>query len=108
MTEFVYLATVIAVLSAATFATRALPFVLLHKVSDHPLLAHLGRLLPAMVMVLLVCYSFKHELAFNSSFLPEAACLLLVAMVHLAFKQALLSIIAGTASYMALVHFGWA
>lgn len=108
MTEFYYLATVIAILAGVTFMTRALPFMLLNKVADHPLLQHLGRFLPAMVMVLLVLYSFKKELVFELSFVPELGCLVLVALVHIAFKQALLSIVAGTATYMTLVQFGLA
>ena len=34
-----YLIAVIAVMTAATFLTRVLPFVLLYKVADHPVLA---------------------------------------------------------------------
>jgi branched-subunit amino acid transport protein AzlD len=40
---FWYLSSVIAVLAATTFFTRALPFLLLSRVSNHPLLEHLGR-----------------------------------------------------------------
>ncbi len=70
MNEFVYLSSVILLLSAVTFGTRLLPFIVLYKVSEHPLLAYLGRYLPAMVMVLLVIYSFKQDIAFDITFLP--------------------------------------
>lgn len=105
-----YLTLVIAALALATFTTRLLPFVLLYKVANHPLLTHLGRFLPPMVMVLLVIYSFKNDAAlsaeFVSGFLIELACLGLVAALHLAFRQALLSIVCGTAAYMTLVQMG--
>ena len=50
----VYLLTLIGVAALATFATRVLPFIFLARHADHPLLAHLGRYLPAGVMFLLV------------------------------------------------------
>ncbi|KZZ41629.1 MAG: AzlD domain-containing protein [Saccharospirillaceae bacterium] len=106
MNEFWYLTSVIAVLAGVTFFTRVLPFVLLYKVADHPLLTHLGRFLPAMVMVLLVVYSFKNDAAISLEFAPEVGCLLLVAALHLAFRQSLLSIVGGTAVYMVLVQMG--
>ncbi|ASP37561.1 branched-chain amino acid transporter [Bacterioplanes sanyensis] len=108
MESFLQLMPVIAVLALATFATRVLPFVLLHKVADHPLLVHLGRYLPPMIMVLLVLYSFKTDVALSADFLPQLVCLLLVALLHLLFRQALLSIVGGTTLYMSLVHLGLA
>lgn len=106
LTTFWYLSGVILVLAAATFFTRALPFVLLARVKNHPLLEHLGRFLPPIVMVLLVVYSFKNDADFSVDFLPELGCLALVAVLHLVFRQSLLSIVGGTAAYMALVQMG--
>lgn len=104
--ESLYLISAIAVMTAATFMTRLLPFVLLYRVSDHPLLDWLGRFLPPMMMVLLIIYSFRHDAALSSGFLPEAGCLLLVALLHLLFRQALISIAGGTAAYMLLMQMG--
>ena len=106
LTTFWYLCSVIAVLAAATFFPRALPFVLLSRAAHHPLLEHLGRFLPPIVMVLLVVYSFKNEAEFSMSFMPELGCLALVAALHFAFRQSLLSIVGGTAAYMTLVQMG--
>lgn len=106
LTTFWYLCSVITVLAAVTFFTRALPFVLLSQAANHPLLEHLGRFLPPIVMVLLVLYSFKNEAALSISFVPELGCLALVAALHLVFRQSLLSIVGGTAAYMALVQLG--
>ncbi|GGY55749.1 branched-chain amino acid transporter AzlD [Bacterioplanes sanyensis] len=107
MESFLYLSSVIALLALATFATRLLPFVLLYKVADHPVLTHLGRYLPAMVMVLLVLYAIKQDVTFSTDILAPTACLALVALLHVLFRQALLSIVAGTAAYMTLVQMGW-
>lgn len=104
LTTFWYLSSVITVLAVTTFFTRALPFLLLSRAANHPLLEYLGRFLPPIVMVLLVVYSFKNEATFSVSFLPELACIALVAVLHLAFRQALLSIVGGTAAYMVLVQ----
>lgn len=106
MNEFWYLSSVIALLAGVTFLTRALPFMVLGRVADHPLLEHLGRFLPPIVMVLVVIYSFKNDVAFSLDFLPELGCLLLVTALHLAFRQALISIVGGTALYMLLVQMG--
>ncbi len=106
LNTFWYLSSVIAVLTAATFFTRAVPFVLLSRAANHPLLEHLGRFLPPIVMVLLVVYSFKSEANFSIEFLPELGCLALVAILHLLFRQSLLSIVGGTAAYMTLVQMG--
>jgi len=53
-----------------------------------------------------VIYSFKNDVAFSLDFLPELGCLLLVTALHLAFRQALISIVGGTAMYMLLVQMG--
>lgn len=106
LTTFWYLSGVIAVLAVSTFFTRALPFLLLSRVANHPLLEYLGRFLPPIVMVLLVIYSFKTEASISVDFLPELGCLALVAALHLAFKQSLISIVGGTAAYMTLVQMG--
>lgn len=108
MNDFIYLTSVIAVLAAVTFATRLLPFVVLYRVSEHPLLIYLGRYLPPVIMVLLVIYSFKQEAIFSLDFLPELTCLGLVVVLHLSFKNSLLSIVGSTALYMTLVQMGYA
>ncbi|WP_221797226.1 branched-chain amino acid transporter permease [Oceanobacter mangrovi] len=102
-----YLLAVMVVMGLATFATRVLPFVILYRVADHPLLVYLGRYLPAMILMLLVLYSFRQEVQLSVDFLPQLGCLVLVGLLQWWLKQALVSIIAGTAAYMALVQLGW-
>lgn len=101
-----YLIAVIAVMTAATFLTRVLPFVLLYKVAEHPWLLYLGRFLPPVLMVLLLIYTFKNESFAGLGFLPELAGLAVVAVLHLAMRNALLSIMGGTGVYMVLVQSG--
>ena len=101
-----YLIAVIVVMTGATFLTRVLPFVVLHKVSDHPLLGYLGRFLPPVMMVLLLIYAFKHEDLFGKDFLPELAGLFAVLILHLMMRNALVSILGGTGCYMALIQLG--
>ncbi|MDK2776846.1 MAG: AzlD domain-containing protein [Pseudomonadota bacterium] len=105
MTETtLYLLSAIAVMTAATFTTRLLPFVLLYRVSDHPLLTWLGRFLPPMMMVLLIVYAFKDSAGEARAVLLQLSCLLLVALLQLLFRQALVSIAGGTALYMFLLQ----
>ena len=59
MTDTVYLLSVILVMTVATFATRAFPFVALKGKGDHPTLDFLGRYMPPAVMTILVLYSLK-------------------------------------------------
>jgi len=103
-----YLLSAITVMAAATFLTRILPFILLYRVSDHPLLGWLGRFLPPMMMVLLLVYAFKDSSIAAGDAFPQLGCLLLVALLHLLFRQALVSIAGGTAVYMLIVQGGMA
>ncbi|OEY67420.1 branched-chain amino acid transporter permease [Marinobacter sp. X15-166B] len=107
MAESYYLAAFIAVAALATFATRVTPFLFLSRHSDHPLMKHLGKYLPAAVMALLVTIFLARAAdwsapAFGANALIPSA---LVAILHLWQRNALLSIIAGTASYMLIQQF---
>lgn len=98
-----YLLLFIAVMAIATFMTRILPFIVLYKVSEHPMLLYLGRYLPPVMMVLLLFYCFR-DLRFStlSDGPKELLALALVVALHLWRGNALLSIMAGTALYMFL------
>ncbi len=92
------------VMASATFITRALPFVLFDKHSDHPFLNYLGRFLPPVLMVLLLVYSFKNETFISLDFVPELLGLMVTLVLHLLWRQPLISIVVGTAFYMLLVQ----
>jgi branched-subunit amino acid transport protein AzlD len=101
MQDIHYLLLFIAVMAVATFITRVLPFILLYKVSEHPMLIYLGRYLPPVMMVLLLIYCFR-DLRFSEfrDGPAELVALLLVIALHLWRGNALLSIMAGTGLYM--------
>lgn len=103
MQETHYLLLLIAVMAVATFITRVLPFIVLYKISDHPMLVYLGRYLPPVMMVLLLIYCFR-DLRFSafSDGPAELLALALVIVLHLWRRNALLSIMAGTGLYMFL------
>ena len=101
-----HLILVMLVMAVATFLTRALPFVVFYKTSDHPVLNYLGRVLPSVLMVLLVVYSFKNEHIMSISFLPELLALLITLWLHFIWRQPLVSIIGGTGLYMVFVQTG--
>lgn len=103
MQDIHYLLLFIAVMAIATFMTRLLPFILLYKISEHPMLLYLGRYLPPVMMVLLLFYCFR-DLRFSAlaDGPAELLALALVIVLHLWRGNALLSIMAGTGLYMFL------
>ncbi|WP_083329171.1 branched-chain amino acid transporter permease [Marinobacter salinus] len=108
MSENGYLMAFIAVAAIATFATRVIPFLFFERHTDHPLVQHLGRYLPAAVMALLATV-FLQRSANWSADLPGLDALIpgaLVVILHLWQRNSLLSIAAGTASYMVIQQTG--
>lgn len=108
MVENSYLAAFIAVSALATFATRLVPFLFFEKHTNHPLVKHIGRFLPAAVMALLATV-FLHRSADWQTQIPGANALipaLIVIAIHLWRRNALLSIATGTAAYMVIQQTG--
>ena len=107
MSDALYLALVIAVMTAATFLTRVTPFVLLHHKADHPLLLFLGRYTPPAIMTLLVLYSLQGvDWQAPPHGTPELAAVALTLLLHGWRRNALLSIFGGTGFYMAVLQGG--
>lgn len=105
MSETIYLVLFILVMALATFATRAIPFVLFKNKGDHPLIAYLGNVLPPAIMLLLLIYCFKDiDLSKPEAGTAEAVALAVVAGLHLLFKHPLISIGAGTLCYMFMIR----
>lgn len=103
-----YLLSFILVSALATFATRVIPFLFLERHTEHPLIKHLGRYLPAAVMALLATVFLYRSADWQAS-LPGLDALvagLLVSGMHLWRRNALLSIVTGTAAYMIIVQTG--
>jgi branched-subunit amino acid transport protein AzlD len=101
MPKELYYAVAVAAIALVTFGTRALPFALFSRRAPPRWLGDAARLLPACVMTILALASFK-DLDFSNApwGLREIGAALLVAVLHLGFRQALLSIFGGTALYM--------
>ncbi len=106
MADTWYLAGFIAVAAVATFLTRVIPFLFFQRHTEHPLVRHLGRYLPAAVMALLATVFLQRSATWNSS-LPGLDALvpaILVVVIHLWRRNALLSIASGTIAYMAILQ----
>ena len=109
MTDGTYIALFIAVSALATFATRVVPFIFFHRHTEHPLIRHLGRYLPAAVMALLATVFLKQSAHWDYS-IPGLDALVagfIVIGVHLWRRNALLSIALGTGLYMVFQQTGW-
>lgn len=108
MSDTTYLVAFIAVATLATFATRIIPFMFFTRHTEHPLIKHLGRYLPAAVMALLATVFLQRSGDWQAT-VPGVDALLagaLVIVVHLWRRNALLSIAAGTATYMLIRQTG--
>ncbi len=103
-----YLMAVMAVMLVATFATRALPFLFLRRLAEHPGFLAFGRRLPAAILTILVIYSLAGtDLQVPPYGLPELLAGAVTLVVHAWRRNALLSIVAGTGLFMLLQQSGW-
>ncbi|MFK7161674.1 AzlD domain-containing protein [Marinospirillum sp. MEB164] len=101
-----YLLSFIAVTAVATLLTRCLPFLLLGRLSQQPFILHLGRYLPAGIMAILASSFLLQSSDWQLPLWGFDALIpaLLVIIFHLWKRQALLSMLVGTLSYMLLQH----
>lgn len=100
------MAALIAVMAAATVITRFLPFWIFPAGRPVPgAVRYLGRVLPYAVSALLVVYCLKGvSLTAFPYGLPEAASILLIALLHRWRGNVLLSIAGGSVCYVLLVQ----
>lgn len=106
MTEIDALLTV-AVIALVTAAIRFFPFIVWNKNRKAPkIIEKLGKILPYAVMGMLVIYCLK-DVSFTEAggFVPELAASLVVIGLYIWKRNTLISIVAGTVSYMLLVQF---
>ena len=89
----------------ATFLTRAAPFYVIKNYKPRPWLTAVEQHMGMMIMVILVCYGLK-DVKFDvyPYGLNEALAVFSAVLIHLKFKNALLSIAASTAIYMTLIR----
>lgn len=93
----------VAVMAALTFLTRAAPFVLFARREPPALVVWLQSRLPPLVMCVLVADALKFvRFELTEAWLPTLAGAATAAALHLAKRNALLSIVGATALFMGL------
>ncbi len=97
---------IVSVITLGTVITRALPFLCFPASRETPrYIVYLGKVLPYSVIGLLVVYCLKTVNVSVSPFgIPEAAAILLIAVLHIWKHNPLISIGIGTAVYMLLIQ----
>ena len=97
-------AILIAVMSLATIMLRFLPFAVFRK-NVPAYIAYLGKVLPAAIIGMLVIYCLKDVTPAAHPFgIPELLAAACVVGIQIWKRNSLVSILAGTAVYMALVQ----
>ncbi|CAM3979848.1 MULTISPECIES: branched-chain amino acid transporter permease [Tsukamurella] len=100
-----YLLAGVAVTAAVTFALRLAPFGLASVLRGSPLLADFGRWMPAGAAIVLAAYCLASvDYAASAHGIPQLAGVAATAAVHLARRNAVLSIVAGTGVCIALSY----
>ncbi|MDA2807611.1 branched-chain amino acid transporter permease [Nocardiopsis suaedae] len=104
MTETGYLLAAVAVCAGITWALRALPFALLSRLRDSPVVAYLDTAMPLGVMVILAAYTLRGvDWGASASLVPTVSALAVTVGLHLWLRNAVASIFAGTAVYVAVL-----
>ena len=96
----------VAIMAIGTAILRFLPFIVFNgNRKTPPIIEKLSKTLPFAVIGMLVVYCLK-DVSFTevSGFLPQLIGCLVVGILYIWKRNTLLSIIAGTACYMALVQ----
>lgn len=102
-----YVMAAIFAMAGATFISRAAPFLFLGRFADSPAVRYIGRGTPPVILTLLVLYCLKGvDMTVAPYGLPEAVALAVTVALHGLWRNALLSIGAGTGVYMAIVQSG--
>lgn len=101
--KYLFIGIIVAFL--ATFLTRVIPFVVFAKRKPGKTLRYIELYLPVMIMIILVFYAIK-DVGFSlyPYGVPELVGISIAMVVHLLFRQALLSIVIATAVYMFMVQ----
>ena len=93
----------IAVIWAVTYALRAFPFVALRGKEESLLVRLVATSMPLGVMVILVVFALMDtNFHLPSSWVPAAGGILVTAAIHFKWANAMLSIVAGVATYWEL------
>lgn len=100
-----YLIIAVFAMGAVTYFLRALPFLFFGRREPPALVAYIARYMPPVIMTILVLNSFKGLKLDRAPYgLPELGAALVVAALQAWKRNALLSIVGGTALYMTLIR----
>ncbi|MGD9624478.1 MAG: branched-chain amino acid transporter permease [Arcobacter sp.] len=99
----IYIAIFIMVL--VNYFTRAFPFLFFSKKELPSYLIFIAKYFPAIIMSILIIYTLK-DIDFKTEFygIKEISGIFFTAILHLVFKNYLISIFVGTIFYMGLVQ----
>ncbi|MDC7246029.1 MAG: AzlD domain-containing protein [Sphaerochaetaceae bacterium] len=104
-----YIIWAIVISALVTIFLRALPFILFRsEKAGSEALDFIAENLPVAVIAILIVYSVSH-VSFSSfdGWIKEAVSIGCVVALHLLKKNTLLSVLGGTAVYMAMIHLGF-
>ncbi|GAB3181759.1 branched-chain amino acid exporter BrnE [Nesterenkonia halophila] len=106
MPETGYVVAVVAVVFAITFGLRALPFALVMPLRESAFLRSLAAWMPAGLMVVLAATTLRDAAGASLGHLPHAGVAVAVTVAtHLGSgRSTLLSVGAGTLTFVGLVH----
>ena len=103
--ESSYIIGSIVIATLATYATRIIPFLLFRTREPSPLVKYIERNMPLMIMVILVFYALKDVRWESYPYgLAELIGVSVAILLHVKFKNALLSIFVATLTYMVLIQ----
>lgn len=102
----IHLLASVAVIALVTAALRFLPFIIFRGTRKTPkMIEKLGKTLPYAIMGMLVVYCLKDVNPVSiSEVVPMLIACLIVGVLYIWKRNTLISIIAGTVSYMVLVQ----
>ena len=106
MADYRHAAIIILVMGAVTLVTRWLPVLIFGRNEKVPeLVLYLGKVVPYTAMGLLIVYCLRDVSIFEGSHgIPELIALAVVSASYLWKRNTILSVVVGTAVYMALVQ----
>jgi branched-subunit amino acid transport protein AzlD len=104
MPDTPYLLAAVAASAAVTWGLRALPFAVLAPLRTSAVVGYLGARMPLGVMVILIAYTVRDlPLGHPVRALPDMLALAVTIALHRWRRNAVLSILGGTAIYAVLV-----
>jgi branched-subunit amino acid transport protein AzlD len=105
MTSYeIYLA--IFIMTVVNYFTRVFPFLFFRKNDVPPYILFIEKYFPSVIMSILIFYTLKDiNFSLEPYGLKEIGAIIFTAVLHLTFKNYLVSIFVGTILYMGLVQY---